>query len=243
MNGCVTRAVGWSLVLVLSVLCSSAPALAGTAQALPRQSPAEWPTQVFELRYADPDQIRETLGLFNAQVTAVEALGLLTVRAPENVMPAIEEVIGRLDVPRRNVELTVHVLGADLPADSPKPMPEELESIVAELEDLFSYQDFQLVETLVVRGVDGHRIQSTGNVPSIVEGTEYASYQLLSTLQVRTDEVLGLQDMEFSVYSRSGIGTSINTSLEIPAGRHVVVGRGTFGTSAIVLVMNVRFVD
>jgi len=66
---------------------------------------ADWVTKVFELKYADAGQMKSILSLFRADFAAsVLEPGsgryrIISVRAPKEIMPAIEDTIARFDVP------------------------------------------------------------------------------------------------------------------------------------------------
>jgi len=101
------------------------------------------------------------------------------------------------------------------------------------------------MQTIVIRGTDGKWFETSGNLPPITPSDRPPYYGLRADLRVRRaadSRVVGLEALEFTA-SQSGTGASVSTSLEVPEGRQVVVGRATLGESAIILVMNARFID
>src|SRR5437867_3583666 len=71
---------------------------------------AKWDVRFFELKYANPNSVYQALGIFRARVNVSQNLRLISVKAPKEIMPAIEDAIKRLDVPpapRKSVELTL----------------------------------------------------------------------------------------------------------------------------------------
>jgi hypothetical protein len=140
------------------------------------------------------------------------------------------------------VELRVQILGADFQRiTTTKELPEELEGVIEELGEVFSYQSFQLLETIIIRGIDRYQATTNGSLP--ING---GIYRFSGRLRVRgagqAEEVLGLENMQFGMTTPEG-NAAINTSLEVPAGRQVVVGRAALGSGAVVLVMSVDFLD
>src|SRR5688572_16016036 len=65
-------------------------------------------TKVFPIKYVDPTELTRVLSMFTNSVSySGGALRVLSVRAPKEIMPAIEDTIKRLDVPmaRKDAEL------------------------------------------------------------------------------------------------------------------------------------------
>src|SRR5206468_6983974 len=109
------------------------------------------------------------------------SLRLLTVRAPKEIMPAIEDAIKRLDVPTlsKSAELTVYVLMASdrLDPAMPNSLPSTLQPVVNQLKNVLSYKGFQLLDTLFARGSDQHNINLRG-ILTIAGNTSATYYNL-----------------------------------------------------------------
>ena len=86
----------------------------------------DWDTKIFQIKYVDPNELRSVLSMFRSNINySGGGLRVLSIRAPKEIMPAIEDTIKRLDVPtpRKDAELTVFVVVAsDLP-DATNPIP------------------------------------------------------------------------------------------------------------------------
>src|SRR5438128_4929174 len=69
----------------------------------------DWETKIFTIRNVDPGQLFVALRMFRARMQPTPELHILSVRAPKEIMPAIEDAIKRLDVPTpsKNAELTI----------------------------------------------------------------------------------------------------------------------------------------
>ena len=205
--------------------------------------------------------------MFRSETSAGGGIRVLSVKAPAEIMPAIEDTIRRLDVPvaRPSVELTVYVLGATNEEDDDKKkndnddeeedenVPSQLDPVmVDELMRVLSYNSVQTLDTLVIRAVDGTRITNDGELPPFAaESEESAPYRFSASVHVQTsnegDPVLRLEDMRFGASiareERPAVKVQIRTQVEIPPGQQVVVGKATVNESAVVLVMNATFPD
>jgi hypothetical protein len=182
-------------------------------------------------------------------------LRVLSVRAPKEIMPAIEDAIKRLDVPmpRKDAELTIYVL---LATEQPNTttLPPTLQPVVNQLKNVLSYKGFQLVDTLIARGRDTNNATAT-----TLQGTlavEHApfpgnvTYQFRASFRIMNPEgketVLRLDGMRFMLgvpINLQGNTTNleINTDVEIPRSQQIVVGKATYNDRAFILVMNARF--
>ena len=221
-------------------------------------------TRVFQLEHVAPGQLAHTLSLFDADLMPNNELNTLTVRAPCDIMPAIVDVIGRLDVFKveQGVEVTAYILSAGDQGAAGTPVPEHLLSVVDQLQDVFSYSRFGLIDTIMVRGRDGRNwsVKGTISLPGAVnrpqdEPTYYDFGGSFGVVQP-DDAPLFLRIYNMRAFFRvpvmSGDATfgglnytevSIGTDVEIPSGTQVVVGKSTIGDSALFLVMTAKFLN
>ncbi len=221
-------------------------------------------TRVFQLEHVQPGALAATLSLFDAEIMPNNSLNTLTVRAPADIMPAIVDVIGRLDVLKveQGVEVTAYILSADNQSAPGMPVPEHLLSVVDQLQGVFSYSRFGLIDTIMVRGFEGRPWDVSGmiSLPGTVnrpqdEPTHYDFEGGFGV--VHADDApprLRIYNMRahFRVPVMSGDAfsgglsyteVSIGTDVEIPSGTQVVVGKSTIGDSALFLVMTAEFLN
>src|SRR5262245_17382642 len=59
----------------------------------------DWETRIFQIKYVDPGDLRGALTMFRSNITYSNPLRVVSVKAPKDIMPAIEDAIKRLDVP------------------------------------------------------------------------------------------------------------------------------------------------
>ena len=121
--------------------------------------------RIFEIKYAQPYALRQALSMFRAQMNPDPTSRFLSIRAPKEIISAIEDAIKRLDVqspPGRNAELTAYVLLASDQAAVVNALPASLEPVAAQLRNVLAYKNFQLLDTLIARGSDGRDVQLRG---------------------------------------------------------------------------------
>lgn len=204
-------------------------------------------TRVFDLSHVRAGELEETLALFPAEVQSNDDLRTLTVRAEPDIVSAIEEVIGRLDVAavERTVELTVYVLSLDADG-SGQPVPDHLENVAEQLRDTFGYGGMRLIETIAVRGVDGTNVNVAGVIPPLGNIPDVPTeYRFQGSFDVvERDDATRVLRMEFLAarFETDGYADAqINTSLEIPEGAQVVVGKTSAGEHPLLLVLTAAF--
>jgi len=213
----------------------------------------DWETKLFQIRYVDPNELRSALSMFRSNISySGGGLRVLSVRAPKEIMPAIEDAIKRLDVPmpRKEAELTIYVLLASDQASS-APLPASLQPVLNQLKNVLSYKGYQLVDTLITRGRDSNTTTLNGTLP--VEHAPFPGnvlYEFRTTFRLLNpdakDTSLRLENMRFALNvpinpQGSTAILTISTDVEIPRGQQVVVGKATYNDRAFILVMNAKF--
>ena len=202
----------------------------------------DWDTRIFQVKHVDPGNLRQALSMFRASMREDHALRVLSVRAPREIMPAIEDAIKRLDVPSpsKTAELTVFILMAtDQPAQAG--LPASLQPVVKQLQGVLTYKAFQLVDTLITRGMHGRDFRLQGELSGLgLPAGNSSRYNLSGRVMVENLDgkapILTISGMQFTLGSGN-----IGTDVEIPQGQQIVVGKATVGDKAFILVMTARF--
>jgi hypothetical protein len=266
------RYVLWFAMTVIAVTGGAfaqeqAPKQPNPTQGLPPAQPYE--TRIFDVKYADVNQLAQALSVFGAQIVPSPQLHILSVRTLKDIMPAVADAIKRLDVaptpppqppPAKNVELIIYVVNAtDQPDNAPLPAP--LQPVINQLRNVLSYKGFQVVDTQIIRGIDGRQAQTSGHMPSLpkpaaigADSPPPSSYNFsVNSFRVRTtdkDPAVFLEGMRFGVQVPNWTegkwnfyNVGINSDVEIPRGQQVVVGKTTIGDRALILVMSAKVVD
>ena len=208
----------------------------------------DWEAKIFQIKYVDPNELRVALSMFRSAINYSGGnLRILSVRAPKEIMPAIEDAIKRLDVPtpRKEAELTAYIVMASDQPDTGT-LPSNLQPVINELKKILAYKGFQLLDTVIARGGDGRDVNLQGAlppIPALATPPNNILYRLSGRLAVNSDgkaPVLRISNLQFVLSMPPG-QVSIGTDVEIPQGQQVVVGKGTFLDKAFILVMSARF--
>lgn len=232
----------------------------------------DWVTQIFQVKNIAPGNLRQALSMFRAEMSSEPTLRVLSVRAPKEIMPAIAEAVAMLDVPQppapsNTAELTVYVLLAKPQEDPSVTVPAVLRPVVDQLKNVMTYRSYNVIDTIITKGGGNLRSISGGVLPPLYRNSGQPSeYQFSAILFVDTTEgkppVLSVRDMRFELKVDIGNAVSnpglspdvavgpalfanptIRTTVEIPAGQQIVVGKATLGDNALILVMSAKFVD
>lgn len=132
--------------------------LIGPALAAQQSDPAAWGTKTIELKYLDPEQLRN---LYSGQSYVMQAnreLKLLKINGPQSFLQEVEDAGKRLDVPPpapANIQVTVYLLATAAQAPSAPPLPADLKTIDASLSGLTSAQTLRLADSQVLRLREG----------------------------------------------------------------------------------------
>ncbi|MBZ5537195.1 MAG: hypothetical protein LAO31_14670 [Acidobacteriia bacterium] len=269
------HSIGWVLLVVLALLIHNQPGAAqstaekeATARTQAERSlvgqPLGWVTKIFTVKYADVVELSQTLRVFTAQFIPNRDLKVLGVSCAPDTMPAIEDVIKRLDVlpaSAKNIELTVYLLNASEQAVSSQGVPPDLQGVIDQLKGIFPYKGFRLSESMVVRVRDGQGGSVSGIAPSTSEGykifynfdfrsanvTEGAEGRAirLNHLKLGAKVPLVLPGPLEKTSNVQYQNTGIETDVDVREGKKVVVGKAnTDGSSgAMILVVTAKIVD
>jgi Bacterial type II/III secretion system short domain len=228
----------------------------------PNSTSANWPVRIFQVKHANVSELAVVFSAFGAVLNADRDLKVLSVRAPKEVLAAIEEAIQRLDVPApaaKNIELSAYLLIAS-PQGSSSNVPADLEPVVKQLKGLFNYQGFRLLGTVSLRGRDGHGGEVNGNLPAHNSDFPNAttSYFIRTNSVSITSEgkerVIRIDQLHLRLRvpakANDGITltsqeATIHTSIDVREGQKVVVGKANIDNAdnALILVLTTKVVD
>jgi len=198
-----------------------------------------WTANIIPLKNVVSADSLRVLCIFGIEVAPQAAQRLVAVRAPKELMPAVEEALKRLDIPQpvaKNVEITGYLLLVSEESEPTlMPVPASLQGVVTQLKSILPNGNIYLADTVVMRGTVGNSITVSGN----------------TTL---TANAIGLRDGTPPTVRLEGFqgiagNARFNTAVEIPVGSQVVVGKatatppGTNKSKAVVLVMTAKLLD
>lgn len=173
----------------------------------------------------------------------------LIVRGQPPVVDMIEAAIKKLDVPSPesrpapNVELTVQLVLASAQEGPAAPVPASLQPTVRQLQGLFPYKSYRILETQVLRSAVGGRRQE---VAGILPGTESQYFLSLRTSlgPGPAPRAVRLSDFQFTLQQES-IRAQILTEMDALEGQSTVVGKANLRSSddAIFLVITPKVIE
>jgi hypothetical protein len=217
--------------------------------------------KLFTLKYADPQNLRNLLQVFHADIYANREMRVLTVDAPAGTMPAIEDAIKRLDVPAAapsNIDLMVYlVVGheGENPVAS-APVPKDLDSVVTQLKNAFAFKSYSLLDVLALRTRTGQEASTTSSGGAVQTGVGNTTQPVITSMRIGTASLGGdgsvhISNLAASIKMPVSSGNGFNyqdlglhTDLDIKEGQKVVIGRlGISKDQALFLVMTVKVVQ
>jgi hypothetical protein len=205
---------------------------------------------VFILKYADPDSMRALLGVFGASLHPSSGMHALAVSAPPATMQAIEDAIGRLDVPSaapKNLDFTVDLLvGTDAENPVSGSIPKDLESVVAQLKGAFPFKNYRQLDVLTLRTRAGKqaRTESSGGVVQLKPGplAVRSEFRVDSASLGADGTTVHLDGLRCDVQIPQNL--TLMTDVDIKEGQKVVLGRmGMNEQQALFVVVTVKVVQ
>ena len=196
-----------------------------------------WDVKMFSVKNMIPDDHLQALCIFRIEVVPQPALKMVQIKAPKELMGAIEDALKRLDVPPPpSVEITSYVLVvSDVEDPRLMPVPKELQNVVNQLKSVLPKGVVQVADTIVNRGTDGKSL----GVNVGTSASNIVSLEALVHIRETPMPVVRLDNLK--VKARDA---TFDTSLDVPVGTQVVVGRGTSvnakGNGAVVLVISAK---
>jgi hypothetical protein len=193
--------------------------------------PPERVVKLIQLKYADPNAVNNLIQVFGAGVTVDRQMKIIGLSGTRDQVAATEAAIKQLDVPTKNVELTVYfVTGSDSETQRGNAVPADLQPVVTQLKNVFAFKNYRLLDVLTLRTrtastADTSGILSTANFPAT------SSFRIQSS-SVAEDGTIRIEGMHAGLrvpiapggkpeYANSGIDQNI----DVKEGQKVVVGR------------------
>ena len=231
-------------ILAAALLAASVAAI---AQEKPKQESQV--QKIVQLKYIDPGTMREILGVFPCMVQHNAALKTLSLSCPQDIMPAVEDAIRRFDVPSSAeptvLELTAYFLVAsEKPEPYGAPVPAELDRVIKQIQSVFAFKNFTLIDAELIRSANGQGGQATGQFGSTLTVFRVkrwsANQKIVSLEDVRAGlEVFVPGASKQSSYVSTGLTLG---KVEVPIGEKVVIGKSSMEGpgKALVVVLSAR---
>jgi hypothetical protein len=199
-----------------------------------------WDVRMFSVKNEIPVSNLRALCIFRVEVVPQSLLKVVQVRAPKELMSAIEDAMKRLDVPppvRKGVEVTAYVLVvADVQEPGLMPLPPQLDPVQKQLKDMLPRGNLYLADTMIARAADGLNV----GINKGIGASDIVSLEARVT--IRDGNVVRLDNLV--VQARNA---KFETNLDVPQGAQVVVGKGTSlnakNNGVVILTMTARILD
>jgi hypothetical protein len=218
--------------------------------------PQNWPVKMFQVKYADVGRLANLFRAFGATVQPDSDLRALSVRAPKEVLAAIEESLQRLDVaqpPAKNIEIDAYLLTASQQGITGS-IPPDLDPVVKQFKSIFSYHNFRLLGTLALRGRDGSSGSVNGVLPAVSADSagstlyffEMKSATIVSDSKERSIRINDLAlRLNFAIKEGHNFDAHIHTSIDVHEGQKVVVGKANIDNAdnALILVLTAKVIE
>ncbi len=245
----------WLIAVIMLCVCGVSDTLAQTQQPPPSPQPPpafdrEAVTHVINMKYVNPNQFLSVLepfrGASGARISANVELKTLTISGKPEIVAAMEAIISKLDVnplPEKNAEITTYLLVTSEQASSTSTMPAQLGPVLKQLRSTFSYKDYQLLDTIVLRNRLGMRSSTSQQIP-LPGGEKRVDCNLVYTTKLAHDDkgdIVRLSDLSITIGQRG-----LMTDIDVRPGQMVVVGKTTdssLGNNAVIAVFSAKIVD
>jgi hypothetical protein len=233
----------------------------------PKDPQADWVTKFFELKYVDANSMKSLLSIFRADLVVPDVVDrdsgrrrIVSVHAPKEIMPAIEDTVARFDVPppppvrtpAKSFELSVQVLGAydgTAPNCANCAIPQSLQPVITQLQKTFSYKNYLLLDSQLYRQAEGTALSGTNSLAGVADNAAtYSvswSYPYISPdrSSVQLNNLKFGADVWITGRTQSthfGFDTS---QVQIPSDQQIVIGKTTVGTTTVFLVIRAKVLD
>jgi type II secretory pathway component GspD/PulD (secretin) len=225
--------------------------------------PQNFVQRIVQVQHASPDRLRSLLEIFGIQIKSDHNLKTIALSGPAESVKAAEDAIRRLDVPpvSRNIKSTFYMIMASQKAEGDGKLPGELDSVIKQLKTISAYQNYRLLDTIVLRSREGNQADTAGTLPSpvkVAETPQSGTYRLsFNSVSVDPDTKNGhlVHFNNLNFVARMPLSTGPNqfqfhenriaTSVDVREGQKVVLGKANveLGDSALILVVTAKVVD
>lgn len=213
-------------------------------------------SKVIPVQYANANHVRELLvNIPGVSVRADGEMHVIVASGRSDLVAAVEEMVKKLDVRPRDIELTVYLVSGSAQTVGDN-LPPELASTAKQLHAIFALKGYKLLESFVVRGREGRVAQTNGMLTGInssyVFGYSGASVSGDNPRMVRVDGLsfdVAMPPSNPASVDKNGNPrmnhVGIRTDVDAAEGQKVVVGKSNVsGTGdAMILVLTAKVIE
>ena len=196
-----------------------------------RPEPTKTRTVIKATKYIDVDEAKPVLDLLGVPFAVKPDQNLIVLRGPDDAVETALKAIDALDEPRPSIDLHVFILAAS--EDQNSNIPKDLEAAVQQLQGLFGYTGFELLDNVFLKVREGRRGRVDGGIFLENGATERTGYQLsfqkVTVVPEDGRRSIRFKDMRFQVNGRVAgtLSAALVTDVEIREGQKAVVGSST----------------
>lgn len=248
------------LALIVAFLSLAIPTKGQEKEASQKTAPeAQFRSKVIPLKYVDPNRVVHLLGPLGAAMVADDKMKVITVTGNASTVDVVEEAIKKLDVPpppARSLDITAYFLLGTRQSVEGANVPKELDEVINQLKHVLSYQGFRLLDSALIRTMDGESASVSGVANSEGEKADFHfGFNHVQIIQDGKATTIRFRDLNFAmerpvvtkdlVTPQPKTSAQIRTDIDLPEGLKVVVGKTSFYTpdNALVLVLTAKVVN
>lgn len=216
------------ILTALAVLCLifPIPAMAEEGEPLPR-------TIVKSTRFVDVRDLEPILQLLDVQVRLKPDINAIVLRGVEGRgLETAIKLIDALDAPTPSIEVSVFIVAASREKTARVNISEDLESAVSQLQTVFGYRGFELLDTVYVRVRESRSGKVSGGVAIGDDATTYRfSFRNARVTPVEDGPVLiRLDSLHFELNGTEEDTlphAAFSTDVQVRMGQKAVIGKST----------------
>jgi hypothetical protein len=205
------------------------------------------------LKYVNPSALTHLIEPYNVRQSYNEEMKVMTLSGAKEAVDAAAAMIKQLDVPPKDIDLTVYyMVGSEGESTLGTAPPKDLEPVVTQLRNAFTFKNYRLLDVLVLRTRTGQQASTSANLGIITlpNGNTQpiiAQFSMRSATLAPDGSTVRLDGMRNNLrWPTAGtyIELSLNTDIDIKEAQKVVVGRlGISHDQALFLVLTAKVVN
>jgi len=245
----------FALMTILGLLPRLVFAQSYVTEASKENSPSTI-TKVIRVRYASPETISDLLRPGSQTiVVGNNSLKTVVVKGRPSDVAVTEQAVKDLDMPApsdvaRDIEVTVYILGATSKSESRANPPKEIAPVIKQLEGIFPYGNYELLDSMLIRSREGKQASTKGIMKGLAASQNSAPkpysifYDTEAGSPQASQRAVRFQRFQFHKNEDQG-DIGFDTNFDVHEGQKVVVGKTNVdgGESALFVVLSARILD
>ena len=204
-------------------------------------------TKLYRLHYAQASHVADVLGP-SFYVRGDNSMRVVLVQGTQEKLEQADKLIQELDQPgsgvqQRDVETTMYVITASDNALGAGVVPPTMAPVIKQLQGVFPYSNYQVLETMLVRSREGQQAITQGILRKGAKGPTPETYELRFQPSVDSAQrIVHLDEFRFAAEFGGYGRANFTTNLDLREGQKVVVGKANIddGSSAMFVVVTAR---